>query len=207
MELVSRGIGKAQAGSDDRGPADERAVLRRVAVLVGRVARPDELFAAVVEEVGQLLEVDFVVLSRREREARQVSVGAWSSSGDVPFPVGTRSRLGEDDVVSQVIRTDRPARIDDYADASGEVAEAARRWGIHTAVGVPISVAGQSWGVIAVASRKREPLPADTEHRLTGFTDLVAAVLANADARGELQSQAEEQAALRRVATLVASRA
>jgi GAF domain-containing protein/ketosteroid isomerase-like protein len=205
MERVGRAIGKAPAGSDGRGPAEERAVLRRVAALVGRVARPDELFAAVVEEVGQLLEVDFVVLSRQEREATQVSVGAWSSSGDVPFPVGTRSRLGEDDVVSQVIRTDRPARIDDYADASGEVAEAARRWGIHTAIGVPISVAGRLWGVMTVASRKREPLPADTEHTLAGFRDLVAALVANADARRELHSQAEEQAALRRVATLVAS--
>ena len=47
-------------------------------------------------------------------------------------------------------------------------------------------------------------LPADTETRLTGFTELVATAIANAQAGLELRGYAEEQAALRRVATLVA---
>jgi GAF domain-containing protein len=198
--------GQADPGSDDSGLATEQAVLRRVAALVGRVSRPDELFAAVVEEVGRLLDVDFVVLSRHERDATQVSVGAWSRTGrDVPFPQGTRVQLGGNDIMSLVMRTGRPARIDDYAAASGEIAAAARHWGMHAATGVPVSVAGRLWGVMAVASGTHEPLPPDTEQRLAGFTELVAAAVANADARRELHGQAQEQAALRRVATLVAS--
>ena len=50
----------------------------------------------------------------------------------------------------------------------------------------------------------REPLPADTEARLAGFTELAATAIANAQARAELRGFAEEQAALRRVAVLVA---
>jgi hypothetical protein len=48
------------------------------------------------------------------------------------------------------------------------------------------------------------PLPADTEARLASFTELVATAIANAESRAALARLAEEQAALRRVATLVA---
>ena len=47
-------------------------------------------------------------------------------------------------------------------------------------------------------------MPADTEARLTQFTELLATAVANAESRAELARLAEEQAALRRVATLVA---
>jgi GAF domain-containing protein len=185
--------------------AGEQAALRRVATQVAGGAPPSAVFAAVAEEVGRLLGVDFTILSRYEPEDAQVSVGAWSRTGvDVPFPVGTRVRLGGRNVVSLVVQTRRPIRIDDYADASGSVADAARSWRLRSAVGVPISVEGRLWGVISVASGREQPLPPDTEARLAGFTELVATAIANAQARTELRAFAEEQAALRRVATLVA---
>jgi GAF domain-containing protein len=185
--------------------ADEQAALRRVATLVAAGARSEAVFAMVAEEVGRLLAVDFTILSRYEPEDMQVSVGAWSTTGaDIPFPVGTRVRLGGRNVVSLVVRTGRPARIDDYADATGPVAHAARGWRLRSAVGVPISVEGRLWGVISVASGQEQPLLPDTEARLAGFTELVATSIANAQARLDLRSYAEEQAALRRVATLVA---
>ena len=43
-----------------------------------------------------------------------------------------------------------------------------------------------------------------TEHRLAQFTELVATAIANTEAREDLRHVADEQAALRRVATLVA---
>src|SRR4051812_35854999 len=49
-----------------------------------------------------------------------------------------------------------------------------------------------------------QPLPSETEKRLARFTELVATALANAQARVELRGYAEEQSALRQVATLVA---
>jgi GAF domain-containing protein len=55
-----------------------------------------------------------------------------------------------------------------------------------------------------VSSTSRESFPADTEERLAGFTELVGTAIANAQARMELRGYAEEQAALRRVATDVA---
>jgi signal transduction histidine kinase len=51
---------------------------------------------------------------------------------------------------------------------------------------------------------ERPPLPADTLDRLTVFTELMATAIANSEARTEIGRLAQEQAALRRVATLVA---
>jgi signal transduction histidine kinase len=48
-------------------------------------------------------------------------------------------------------------------------------------------------------------MPAGSEQRLADFTELLATAISNTQARGELARLAEEQAALRRVATLVAT--
>src|SRR5262249_57696909 len=60
------------------------------------------------------------------------------------------------------------------------------------------------WGIMLVGSVREEPLPPDTEVRLAAFTELAATAIANAQARVDLRGFGDEQAALRRVATLVA---
>jgi GAF domain-containing protein len=109
-----------------------------------------------------------------------------------------------DNVIGRVLRTQRPARIDDYDDATGLVAENVRSIGVRAAVGVPVLAGGRIWGVMAVGSSRPEPLSADTEMRIGAFTELVATAIANTAARTELEQVAAEQAALGRVATLVA---
>jgi GAF domain-containing protein len=109
-----------------------------------------------------------------------------------------------DNVIGRVLRTQQPARIDDYSDATGLVAENVRSIGVRAAVGVPVLVGGRIWGVMAVGSSRPEPLPAGTEMRIGAFTELMATAIANSDARAEIERLAEEQAALRHVATLVA---
>jgi signal transduction histidine kinase len=186
-ELVATALANAQARLELRGFAEEQAALRRVATLVAGAAAPDRVFDAVAAEVGRLLDVDFTILSRTEADGIQVSVGAWSSTGTaVAFPVGTRVPLGGRNVVSMVSGTGRPARIDYYADATGPIADDARGYGFHTAVGVPIDVEDRPWGVMAVASARAEPLPPATEARLAGFTELVGTAIANAEARAAL---------------------
>jgi len=92
--------------------------------------------------------------------------------------------------------------VDQYTEESGV---AARPIGIRSSVGVPITVEGELWGLIAVVSTNDEPPPPGTEERLAGFTEIVATAIADAQAREELRVLADEQAALRRVATLVAA--
>ena len=99
----------------------------------------------------------------------------------------------------------RPGRIDDYAMASGPIAEpvGARR------VFAPSSPRRSWWTAGSGAHGHRdnyedEALPPDTESRLGQFTELMATAIANTESRAEVERLAEEQAALRRVATLVA---
>jgi signal transduction histidine kinase len=191
------------------GPANtgrltgEQAALRRVATLVARGAPPEEVFAAITAETGQLLDADYATMARYAPDGMRTVVAAWSSTGRPAYPVGTQTRLGGRNATTLVFQTGRAARIDDLTDASGPVAAARRGTGIRATVGVPIRVEGGLWGVMIVLSRVG-PLPAGTEKQLAGFTELAATAIANAEARVELRGFAEEQAALRRVATLVA---
>ncbi|HEY2075988.1 MAG TPA: GAF domain-containing protein [Streptosporangiaceae bacterium] len=183
--------------------AEEQAALRRVATLVARAVPPAEVFSAITEEAGRLLGADYTTMARYDPDGTRTVVAAWSSTGPA-FPVGTRARLGGRNVSTMVFQTGRTARIDDYSNASGPAADDAHRFGFRAVVGVPVSVEARLWGVMFVGSTGEEPLPAGTEERLAGFTELAATAVANAQARLELRGFAEEQAALRRVATLVA---
>ena len=188
----------------DHRIAEEQAALRRVAVLVARAAPPDEVFAAITAEAGRLLGVGHAVLSRYDPAGGLISVvAAWSSAG-AAVPVGTQARLGGTDVHTLVFRTGQEVRLDGFSGASEEIVRLTRELGIREAVGVPVSAEGQLWGVMIAATADDRPLPADAEARLAGFTELAATAIAGTQARLALSSFADEQAALRRVATLVA---
>src|SRR4051812_27797024 len=194
---------KPPVAEDLSALAAEQAALRRVATMVAGGAPPEEVFAAVTEEGGRLLPVDFADMSRCEPDGSVTFVAAWGSTAAV-FPVGSRWILEGKNLCSMVVQTGSPARIETYADASGPIDMAIREGGIRSAVGTPIIVEGRLWGVMAAGSRAEEPMAADTEARLTQFTELLATAVANAESRAGLARLADEQAALRRVATLVA---
>src|SRR5207237_10271883 len=99
----------------------------------------------------------------------------------------------------------RAGRVEDDTQTPG--ADVLRAAGIRSAVGTPIVVGGRVWGAIALLSPRPAALPEDTAARLADFTELVATALANAESRAALSTLADEQGALRRVATLVAREA
>jgi signal transduction histidine kinase len=180
----------------------EQAALRRVATLVARGVCQEELFMAVTEEIGRLLPVDFAILGRFDRGGTGTVVAAWGSPDR--FGVGSRWELGGENLATAVFDTGRPARKDGYAEASGQIGVDARESGFRSGVGTPITVEGRLWGVVVAGSRREHSLPDDIEARLGSFTELVAMAVANAETRARLARLAEQQAALRRVATLVA---
>jgi signal transduction histidine kinase len=198
-------LDNAQIYAEFREIAGEQTALRRVAMLVAQAAPPESVFAAVAAEAGELLGVDVAVLIRYDPQGAITVVGAWTSTGAAaPTPLGSRLPLGGQNVSTLVFRTGRAARTD-YVDVSGVIGDVATGdWGLRSSVGVPIRVEGRLWGAVIVALTREELLPADAEARLAGFTELLATAIASAQARAELQGFGEEQAALRRVATLVA---
>jgi PAS domain S-box-containing protein len=202
-ELVATAIANAESRAGLARLAREQAALRRVATLVARGAPPAEVFTAVAEKAGQLLRLDGATMGRYESDGMFTTVAAWNSAA-AAFPIGKRWILEGKNIMTLVLETGRPARMDTYAEASGPVGITGREAGFRSSVGTPIVVDGRLWGAMTVASCQEQPLPGDTEARLASFTELVATAIANAESRAGLARLAEEQTALRRVATLVA---
>jgi len=203
-ELMATAIANTESQARADWLAKEQAALQRVATLVAKELAPAQLFARVAEEVANVLGEADCSLLRDEGDGTVTAVAVWGATASVGYRAGTQWPVDGDGVVASVLREGRPCRIGDYSATTGVLAERGREVGIRSAVGCPIVVGGRMWGVMAVARHEAEPFPADTETRIAQFSDLVATAIANAEARGEVERLAEEQAALRRVATLVA---
>jgi GAF domain-containing protein len=185
-ELLATAIANAENRPGLTRLAEEQAALGRVATLVARGVSPEDVFAAVVTEVGQLLPVELATMGRYEADDTIVFVAAWGRSGEY-VPVGTRRRLGGNNLGTIVFETGRPARADGYADrSSGPLGAGPREAGIRSSVAAPIVVEGCVWGVIAAGTVREQSLPADTEARLESFTELVATAIANAESHTAL---------------------
>jgi signal transduction histidine kinase len=167
--------------------ADEQDALRRVATLVAQGTAPEQVFAAVVEEVARLLPVDFAALGRFESDGTMTCIATSRQVGD-RFPVGGRWTLEGKNVSGLVAQTGRTARIDSYADATGSLGTALREAGVGSSIGTPVIVEGRLWGVMSARSGPGQSLPLDIEARLANFTELVATAIANSESRAELMS-------------------
>src|SRR6476659_5176180 len=200
-DLVATAVENTQAHDELRRFGDEQAALGRVATLVAGGVAPEQVFTAVVQEVSSLLGLESIELVRYDGDNTGTVIAA---SGEHPFPSGSTWSLDDPSVMATVARTTRAARIDDYGAMKGEIARVARSAGFQSAIGAPLTVEGRLWGVIIAISTDPEPIPERSEARLGQFTELVATAIANAEARDALAQLADEQAALRRVATLVA---
>jgi signal transduction histidine kinase len=203
-DLVATAISNTEARTEMARLADEQAALRRVATLVARGVPPAEVFETVIREVGQLCDADLARLERYESDGTVTGVGVWSKDKGHQLALGTRIAIEGLSIAALVQETRRPARVDSFVRASGPIAREAQKLGIRSSVGCPIIVQGRLWGVIAASSKGETPFPPDTESQIGEFTELVATAISNTEAGAEVTRLADGQAALRRVATLVA---
>jgi GAF domain-containing protein len=175
----------------------EQAALRRVATLVARGGKQSEVFDAIVTETAELLGEDVSLLRFGPENARTfLARHGTMDVGDL-----TAITVSGYGALADRLQSGHPVRIDDYADVSGG-GELARRLGVVASAVAPLVVQGAAWGALMVNSRVG--LAVGIEDRLAQFADLAATAIANAQSRAELQLLADEQAALRRVAELVA---
>ncbi|MEI5583867.1 MULTISPECIES: sensor histidine kinase [unclassified Agromyces] len=206
LEGLAQLIAAAVANAATRGELEtvvaEQAALRRVAELVAKSAAPYDVFAAVAEEFGRLVGVQGAKMLRFEPDETATFVASWGPL-QAGLPIGTRLPARGTSVTGRILATGRTARVDDYDSAEGPIAEVQRSAGMRSAVGAPIHVDGRLWGAMVVGSAD-SGLPPDTEARMSKFAELVSLALSNVDARTAVHALLDEQAALRRVATLVA---
>jgi signal transduction histidine kinase len=175
---------RGAAEDDLRQLAEEQSALRRVATLVAQGAPPEDVFVAVAKEVGQILGVTLVSTLRYETDGTATQVASWGSTRN-PFVIGARLTPESPSVMAQVLQTGRPARIEDFQDVPGSLAEAAREAGMRSAAGVPIIVNGKTWGAMIALTNERLDSSGHLESRLAEFTELMTAVIANTQAHDE----------------------
>jgi len=132
-------IGFDRTEARARELAAEQAALRKVATLAARASSPDQLFAVVAEQVNRIFDVPHVRLVRYDPDG-SVVVGGFSDGEDTPFPIGSRWAPDSPGVTATVRQTGRPARIEDFARMTGEVAAVVRGAGMRSAVASPIVV-------------------------------------------------------------------
>jgi signal transduction histidine kinase/ketosteroid isomerase-like protein len=204
-ELVATAIANAQARAQLQSLAAEQAARERVATLVAHDVAPQELFAAVTAEVGTLLGVDLAGMIRYVGDDALEPVATWAAEGEHP-DVGGIWPVEEGTLAARIRASRRPAREEDYSHVAGRIGEAMRGvLGVRSSVSSPIVVNDAVWGGLFVHSKRpNDVLPRNTEARLESFAELVATAISNAEARAAARRLADQQAALRRVATLVA---
>lgn len=181
--------------SPDRTAADahlaeveaEQAALRRIAALLARSVPAEEVFDAVVDEVRSLMGVEAAGLGRYEAD-NTATVLAVSAEADawVLLPGDKLSTEGRN-ITALVLRTGRPARVDDLKATGGEDVRRFREAGVRSVVGAPVQLRERVWGLLGVYSMHRR-LPPETEARLADFAALVASALANVQAWSELEA-------------------
>jgi signal transduction histidine kinase len=195
-DLVATAVANAQNRDSLEASRDElarllaeQAALRRVATLVARGIDPAKIFAAVAEEVRQLLGADTAAVARYEPDGASVVVVGGARENLVNFQVGTRIKLRDYLDMAAVWRTGRAARVDEDAwrTMPDPDAEGLRQLGIRSIVASPVIVEGRLWGAVT-ASTKRGPFTSVTPDRMADFTELVATAVANAESRAELSA-------------------
>jgi sugar diacid utilization regulator len=177
-ERFDESVDSAQLYAKYRRLAAEQAALRRVATLVARGVEPMEVFGAVAEETRRYVAAVTAGLWRFETDGEITIVAAAADPAALTrWPVGTRTPVEGNTLATLVQRSGRPARIDSYDNVAGPIAACVRAVGVRAAVGVPIIVDGRVWGLAAVGSVQPGPMPADTEVRISGFAELIAAAV------------------------------
>ena len=170
--------------------AEEQAALRRVATLVAAEAPPERVFAAVSEEGARVLGTEAGAVFMFQPDGSATVVGRYDRDQELvdTFPLGSVVPFTPYTAIGLVYKTGEAARVDDYSQLPGPVAEVMRRSGLRFTVAAPISVAGALWGALAVTSKHLERPPEASETRLADFCELVSLAIASANAREELRA-------------------
>jgi signal transduction histidine kinase len=182
--------------------AEMEASLRQVATFAARGATYQELFGALDDEAVRRLPVHDVFLIAFEPDRARLVAGR-SRVGKVTATGEWRS-LEAGSFLTTVALTGQPAHTDDARELSiltgDENGDTAPRAGIS----LPVTVGDHVWGALTATTAADPDAQTEAEHCLRPFADLLEASIENEETRAGLARLAEEQQALRELATLAA---
>ncbi|MET7398555.1 GAF domain-containing protein [Dactylosporangium sp. NPDC005572] len=162
----------------------ERSALCSAATLAAGGQPPEEVFDAVTEQAGTLFRADLADLLHFERDGTASIAATWSHE-QWDLPTDEQVRLEPEGMAAQMLRSGRAVRLT-HPGAPAPAWQRPARFGLQVAIDMPVFVAGRAWGVLRLMSRRREALPEDVMSRAAPFTDLVAAAVADHQARTDI---------------------
>jgi signal transduction histidine kinase len=166
----------------------EQDALRRIATLVAEGAPTQAVLDAVARQAWELLNTDGAVLQRFNDDDTATVVTVSDPEGFIAAEgiVGMRRPTNTSNLISKVRASGRAEIVGSLDDESSLLRSGLGGTGIMGAIGVPVVIDGQLWGMASIAWRT--PVSADLEYRLTEFTSLLSTAIANADSRRELDA-------------------
>jgi signal transduction histidine kinase len=162
--LTAPAIANAESRTRADRLADEQAALRRVARLVSQDAPPGAIYEAVAAEMSALLGAERVVLARFGRGDDVMAIADDGRSGPLP-----------------------PSD----ADLPASIARQLEPCGVRVAVGAPVFVDGEPWGLAMAGWTPDKPPAAGAEERIAGMAEIFAAAIAGADVRDRVAAAGE----------------
>ncbi len=163
--------------------AVQQAALRRVAEMVARGAALDEVFDAVASEASSILGETATHLARYDDEGG-TTVATVVATCNSPVPLGLRAAADAGTITAALLHTRAPVRVHTFTGVAAPVTD---RLGVTSLLVVPVVVEDRVWGLLG-ATGGSDPLPDDTEERLTEFAELAAAAIANAENKAALRA-------------------
>jgi signal transduction histidine kinase len=164
---------------------DRAAALLEIVTLIAREAPDDIVFATVAEHVAHHFGTEVGSVVRYVGDERAVIVGVSRDGGIRGFPVNAELDFDPRNSVSgRIRRTRQPARLDSYEELTGELPLMMRASDLRSTVAAPVLVDDEIWGLVAASTSRTQALPANCEHQLVAFAELVALAVTQANARG-----------------------
>jgi diguanylate cyclase (GGDEF)-like protein len=164
--------------------AAQQGALRRIATAVVDGEPVERIYELVGLEVASMIGAGAAGILRLNDDGTTTVMGSWADRDGGRYLPGivVPVRAGSD--VQQALATGRPVRVDVHPEGSP-----VERLGYEASIVAPIVVAGESWGVLAVAAESANLGP-DDEQRLMAFGDLLSTAIKSLDDRATLAAQA-----------------
>lgn len=167
----------------------ETAARERIATAVAEGHDPRLVFHLVAREAAAVAGCESGGVVRLE-DGDGVLVGTWAAEGLPTAPLGTAVGLGGHTATALALLEGRARRVS-YPTSLSSGPEFLRANPYREGAAAPISVRGEVWGALSVATVWESRLPPDVEEELERFAGLVALSIANADIRSSLRALAE----------------
>jgi diguanylate cyclase (GGDEF)-like protein/excisionase family DNA binding protein len=171
--------------------------LAELSVEVGALGDPAEIAQYLSGQLRAIFEVEMAGLMRLEGDVLETLVPA----DGLALPAGTRFPLSSSAILRRAVESDVPTVFDDLSAHASPTHDIVSRFGIHSAVFVPIHVAGTTWGLLSLATFSPRHFSSAETDRLVSIGGQAGLALNNARLLGETRRWSEQ---LERIEALTA---